>query len=123
MVDLMIFIKETTKRVPYSGKLSREKTFMNFMVLWLCMKVFSAKFVAMVFFIMAKASNLRTLSLRKSYFHQFAKVLFLESFPLYGIILVVVSTSTLNDAHSALIPDCPQGPHSGTNCVSSSPRL
>ena len=28
----------------YSGKLSREKTFANFMVLWVSMKVFSAKF-------------------------------------------------------------------------------
>ena len=30
--------------VPYSGKLSREKTFVNFMVLWLLVKVFSVKF-------------------------------------------------------------------------------
>ena len=30
--------------IPYSGKLSREKTFMNFEVLWLFVKVFSAKF-------------------------------------------------------------------------------
>ena len=32
--------------LPYSGKLSREKTFMNFAVLWLYTKVFSAKFGA-----------------------------------------------------------------------------
>ena len=32
--------------VPYSGKLSREKTFTNFTVLWLYAKVFSAKFGA-----------------------------------------------------------------------------
>ena len=32
--------------VPYSGKLSREKTFTNFMVLWLYTKLFSAKFGA-----------------------------------------------------------------------------
>ena len=51
-----------------SGKLSREKTFMNFTVLWLCMKVFSAKFVAVASFAMAKASNLQMLSLRKLYF-------------------------------------------------------
>ena len=68
MVDLMI----SSKKLPYSGKLSREKTFMNFAVLWLCMKVFSAKFVAVVSFAMAKASNLRMLSLQKLYFHQFA---------------------------------------------------
>jgi len=32
--------------VPYSGKLSREKTFANFAVLWLYAKVFSTKFGA-----------------------------------------------------------------------------
>ena len=77
-VDLMIFIKETTKKLPYSGKLSREKTFMNFTVLWLCMKVFSAKFVAMVFF---TASNLRTLSLRKSYFSPIRESFIPRKFP------------------------------------------
>ena len=30
--------------IRYSGKLSREKTFANFMVLWVSVKVFSAKF-------------------------------------------------------------------------------
>ena len=30
--------------LPYSGKLLREKTFVNFTVLWLFAKVFSAKF-------------------------------------------------------------------------------
>jgi len=30
--------------IPYSGKLSREKTFANFVVLWLFAKVFSTKF-------------------------------------------------------------------------------
>ena len=33
-------------QVPYSGKLLREKTFANFTVLWLYVKVFSAKFGA-----------------------------------------------------------------------------
>ena len=32
--------------VPYSGKLSREKTFVNFVVLWLYVNVFSTKFGA-----------------------------------------------------------------------------
>ena len=32
--------------IPYSGKLSREKTFANFVVLWLYAKLFSAKFGA-----------------------------------------------------------------------------
>ena len=30
--------------IPYSGKLSREKTVANFAVLWLFVKVFSVKF-------------------------------------------------------------------------------
>ena len=38
--------QKTTYIVPYSGKLSREKTFANFMVLWLYTKVFSVKFGA-----------------------------------------------------------------------------
>ena len=35
---------EGVDQIPYSGKLSREKTFMNFMVLEPPMKVFSIKF-------------------------------------------------------------------------------
>ena len=70
--------------LPYSGKLSREKTFTNFAVLWLLAKVFFVNFWGMVSFGMAKVSNPRKFFLRKSYFHQFMKVLSLESFPLYG---------------------------------------
>ena len=36
--------------IPYSGKLSREKTFANFTVLWLFAKVFSVKFGGMASF-------------------------------------------------------------------------
>ena len=43
--------------VLYSGKLSREKTFTDFTVLWLFAKVFSAKFGGMASFGAAKASN------------------------------------------------------------------
>ena len=43
--------------IPYSGKLSREKTFVNFAILWLFVKVFSAKFGSMASFGAAKASN------------------------------------------------------------------
>ena len=35
---------EGMDNIPYSGKLSREKTFANFTVLWLFVKVFSVKF-------------------------------------------------------------------------------
>ena len=70
--------------IPYSGKLSREETFANFVVLRLCVKVFSAKFGGVVFFGAAKASNPRKFSLRKSIFHESTKVFSLKSFPLYG---------------------------------------
>ena len=63
--------------IPYSGKLSREKTFVNFAVLWLFAKVFSAKFGGMASIGTVKASNLRKFSLRKSYFSPIHK-----SFPL-----------------------------------------
>ena len=42
--------------------LYREKTFVNFVVLWLFAKVFSAKFGGVACFGAAKMSNLRTFS-------------------------------------------------------------
>ena len=51
----------------YSGKLSREKTFMNFAVLWLFTKVFSVKFGGMASIGTPKASNSRKFSPQKSY--------------------------------------------------------
>ena len=52
----------------YSGKLFREKTFVNFAVLWLFVKVFSAKFWGVASFGAAKVSNLQKFSPRKLYF-------------------------------------------------------
>ena len=54
--------------VPYSGKLSRERTFMNFAVVWLFVKVFSVKFGNEMFFGAAKLSNPQKFSLRKFIF-------------------------------------------------------
>ena len=54
--------------LPYSGKLSREKTFANFVVLWLFATVFSVKFGSVASFGAAKASNLRKFSQQKLYF-------------------------------------------------------
>ena len=54
--------------VPYSGKLSRERTFMNSTVLWLFVKVFSAKFGNKMFFGAAKLSNPQKFSLQKFIF-------------------------------------------------------
>ena len=48
--------------IPYSGKLSREKTFANFMVLWLFAKFFSTKSGGVASFGMAQASNPRKFS-------------------------------------------------------------
>ena len=47
-------------------ELLREKTFMNFAVLWLFEKVLSAKFGSVVSFGTAKVSNPRKFSLQKS---------------------------------------------------------
>ena len=52
--------------LPYSGKLSREKTFANFAVLWLFTKVFFTKFGGIASFGAAKASNPRKFSLKFS---------------------------------------------------------
>ena len=52
----------------YSRKLSREKTFANFVDLWLFTKVFAVKFGGVVSFSMARASNPRKFSPQKSFF-------------------------------------------------------
>ena len=76
-----------TKLIPYSGKLSREKPFVNFIILWLVAKVFSAKFGGMASVGVPKLIG----AIRESFlhenciYHQFVKVFSLESFPLYGI--------------------------------------
>ena len=45
-----------SNQFPYSRKLSREKTFANFMVLWLLVKVFSVKFEGVASFSATKAT-------------------------------------------------------------------
>jgi len=70
--------------IPYSGKLSREKTFANFVVLWLFMKVFSAKFGCVAPLVLQKRAIRESFLSENCSFHQFAKVFSLESFPLYG---------------------------------------
>ena len=71
--------------IPYSGKLSREKTFANFEVREPSAKVFSTKFWGMpptyVWFQAIRESFLR--EILTSYGS--AKVFSLESLPLYGI--------------------------------------
>ena len=52
---------EVPCHLPYSRKLSREKTFMKFVVLWLLAKFFSSKFGGMASVGTAKVSNPRKL--------------------------------------------------------------
>ena len=67
--------------IPYSRKLSREKTFANFMFLWLFAKVFSAKFEGMSSLAQHKRAIRESFLHETRIFHQFAKVFSLESFP------------------------------------------
>ena len=73
------------QHLPYSGKPSREKTFANFEVSGLSVKVFSMKIDGHTHSLLVASNNPRKFSPQISYFHQFAKVFSLESFPLYGI--------------------------------------
>ena len=71
--------------IPYSGNLL--KTFVNFVVLWLFAKVFSAKFGGVAYFGVAKASNLRKKFLSENcIFLPIREIFSLESFPLYGML-------------------------------------
>ena len=71
------------RKILYSGKLLREKTFANSVVLWLFTKVFFAKFGGVASLAVAKESNPRKFF---RIFNQFAKVFSLKSFPLYSIL-------------------------------------
>ena len=62
---------------------------MNFVILWLYAKVFSAKFGAWCSLAQQKHA-IRKSFLRKNHiFHQFVKVFSLESLPLYGITIYI----------------------------------
>ena len=62
-------------RLLYSWELSREKTFVDFKILWLFAEVFYVKF---------SATSEQSAQVFSAKIHQFAKVFFRESFPLYG---------------------------------------
>ena len=70
--------------ITYSGKLSREKTFANFVVLCLFVKVFSAKYGGVASLVRHKRAIHESFLRENRIFHQLAKVFFLESFPLYS---------------------------------------
>ena len=64
-------------RLLYSWELSREKTFVDFKVLWLFAKFFYVKF---------SATSEQSAQVFSAKIHQFAKVFSRESFPLYGML-------------------------------------
>ena len=79
----------TMAYIPYSGELSRRKTFVNFAVLWLFAKVFSAKFGGVASLPRHKRAIRKSFLCENSFFRQFAKVFSLEIFPQYGMLLFV----------------------------------
>ena len=84
--DCHIYIAQhichSTQHIPYGGKISRMKTFVNFIVWWLFTKVFSAKLE--VWCPLARHERSSFLC-ENRIFHQFVKFFSLESFPLYSI--------------------------------------
>ena len=64
-------------RLLYSWELSREKTFVDFEVLWLVAKVFSVKFGGMASFSGISEQSTKVFSAK---IHQFAKVFFCKKF-------------------------------------------
>ena len=81
--------------IPYSGKLSREKTFANFAVLWQFVKVFSMKFGAWCSLVRPKRAMRESFLRKNRIFHQFAKVFSFESFPLYSKLTSLQETLNL----------------------------
>jgi len=71
-------------KLPYTGKLSRKKTFVNFAVLWLFAKVFSVKFGGVAPLALQKWAIRKSFLHENWIYHQFTKVFSLKSFPLYG---------------------------------------
>ena len=94
----------TTRKygVPYSGKLSREKTFMNFEILclWLFTKVFSAKFGDMAASV--GSTNCESFSPRKLYFWKFS----LSNVFCYTVFVRNMEADGMQDFAS-----CIHGPH------------
>ena len=78
-------VDEGVGNIPYSGKLSRKKTFVNFAILCLFVKVFCMKFGGMASLARHKRAIRESFLRKNRIFHQFTKVFSLESFSLYGI--------------------------------------
>ena len=82
---LYSLVDEAVGDIPYSGKLSRKKTFVNFAVLCLFTKVFFVKFGGVASLARHKLAIRESFLRKNRIFHQFAKVFSLKIFPLYGI--------------------------------------
>ena len=80
LYKLFLFFCGYVSMIPYSGKLLREKTFVNFSFV-----AISCEIWGVVSFGVAQVSNLQKFSSRKSSFHHIVKVFSLKSFPLYGV--------------------------------------
>ena len=74
----------TRKKIPYSGKLFEGENFCEFHGFVAVHESFLREIWGVASFGTAKMSNPRKFYPQKSYFHQFAKVFSLKSFPLYG---------------------------------------
>ena len=68
----------------HSGKLSREKTLVNFEALWLFSKVFFTKFGCVAFVGDTSEQSMKVFLQKSFIFCQFAKVFSFDSFSLYG---------------------------------------
>ena len=77
--------KKTNEQILYSGKLLREKTFVNFTsFVAIRVKVFFTKFEGVASFGGTSEQSIKIFSGKKFFFYQFAKVFSRESFRLYG---------------------------------------
>ena len=74
----------TRKKIPHSGKLFEGENFCELRSFVAVHESFLREIWGVASFGVAKTSNPRKFYPQKSYFHQFAKVFSLESFPLYG---------------------------------------
>ena len=91
-------------RLPYRGKLSREKTFPNFKVLWLFTKVFSAKFGGVVLYGSTSKQFTKVFFCNNLIFYQFAKVFSCKSFHNDWLTETFILKSPSNHSLLCLVP-------------------
>ena len=111
---LSIYQQHCWFAIPYSGKLSREKTFTNFVVLWLFAKVFSMKFWVWHPLARRKRAFRESFLCKNCIVYQSKQVFSLESFPLYGSVQTAVYTVVLLIGHRShcepSVPSCIEPP-------------